>query len=833
MLAFLAWYLASSLIGWLAVPLVVRLLPALPDRGYTLARAAGLLAWGWTFWLLASLGLLRNDLGGLLVALLILIVLSLLAVSSSAASSGVDWALLVRWATSHRTLIGTAELLFLAAFAFMAFVRACSPEAVGTEKPMELAFLNAILRSPTLPAHDPWMSGYSISYYHFGYIMAAMLARLTGVSGALAFNLMLALVFALAAVASYGILYNLLVAWRAAEFRSKSSPSSDVALSRYALLAPLFLLLLANLEGVFEVMHSLGWFWPADPSAFNFWTWLNVKDLNLPPSGQGGLPTRYLWWWRASRVIADFDLNGNHQEVIDEFPAFSFVLGDLHPHVLALPFNLLGIGLALNLFLGGWSGSLRVFDLPLRASWRDLLTTAIVLGGLAFLNTWDILPITALILGAYLLRRLAEPDGRWEEALLLGVLVVIASFLLYLPFYVGFSSQAGGLLPNLIHPTRGAHFWMMWGTLLPPLFAFLIYLTRLPELSLPYRTALLLTLGLILVLWAFSWLLALLIWLGLPEAATQFLQHQGQPDFRSLFQAATLRRFSYLGGLFTIAALLWLIGSLLLARRPADAASAVPDSHLSASSDHPDPRPFFLSPFAFPLLLSLIAALLVLAPEFIYLRDAFLTRMNTVFKFYYQAWQLWAIAAAFGSVILLNHLSGKWRTIWQLALSLILAAGLVYPVLAFLDRTNRFRPPNGYTLDASAHLTRYHAEDAAVVQYLQSAPLGVVAEAVGGSYSNYARIATYTGLPTVLGWPWHEFQWRGDWVAHGMREADVKTLYETPFWETAKEILQRYQIRYIVVGGLERAAYRVREEKFQSHLQILFRMGNTVIYGVP
>ena len=114
---------------------------------------------------------------------------------------------------SNLRLIVTTEILFLLAFAFMAFVRAANPEATGTEKPMELAFINAILRSPTFPPNDPWMSGYSISYYHFGYIMTAMLARLTGVSGNLAFNLMSALVFALTAVGSYGILYNLLAAY--------------------------------------------------------------------------------------------------------------------------------------------------------------------------------------------------------------------------------------------------------------------------------------------------------------------------------------------------------------------------------------------------------------------------------------------------------------------------------------------------------------------------------------------------------------------------------------------------------------------------------------------
>ena len=83
----------------------------------------------------------------------------------------------------------SVEALFLLAFAAWAFVRAANPEAVGTEKPMELAFINAILRSPAFPPHDPWLSGYAISYYYFGYVLVAMLAKTGGTSGGVAFNL--------------------------------------------------------------------------------------------------------------------------------------------------------------------------------------------------------------------------------------------------------------------------------------------------------------------------------------------------------------------------------------------------------------------------------------------------------------------------------------------------------------------------------------------------------------------------------------------------------------------------------------------------------------------
>ena len=241
------------------------------------------------------------------------------------------------------------------------------------------------------------------------------------------------------------------------------------------------------------------------------------------------------------------------------------------------------------------------------------------------------------------------------------------------------------------------------------------------------------------------------------------------------------------------------------------------------------------------MLLTLLASLLILAPDFVYLRDLFGYRINTVFKFYYQAWMLWSIAAAFGTAILLQRLRGVWHILWSVALFLILASGLTYPVLSLPNKTNNFQSffktppgqPNNLTLDSAAHLNRENPEDAAVIRYLQTAPMGVVAEAVGGSYSGYARISTYSGIPTVLGWPWHEYQWRGSWEAHGSREADIRTLYETPDWNTARAILERYHINYVVVGLLERTTYQLSEAKFQRNLVVLFQSGSTVIYGVP
>ncbi|MBN2119417.1 MAG: hypothetical protein JW730_22790 [Anaerolineales bacterium] len=804
MIAFLSWYILITVLGWLTFPLAYSLFPALADRGYAFARAFGLLIWGYVFWLFASFRIAQNDLGGLLLGLVILGGLS--------AWTFVKWkSELIRWLDEHQRLILVTEILFLTAFGLMAFVRAANPEIVGTEKPMELMFINGIMNSPTFPPRDLWLSGYAISYYYFGYVMASMLALFTGVPATLAFNLMIALIFGLSAVGAYGILYNLLtnrqslIADRQSEIVNRQS--SIVS----SLLAPLFLLIVSNVEGFLEVLRSRGLFWhfSADgPATSRFWSWLDIPDLReVPAQPFQWIPDRYLWWWRASRVVQDYELNGSWREVIDEFPFFSYLLSDLHPHVLAMPFNLLAIAVALNLFFGGWRGKIDLYFGELHINKAGFFTIALVLGGLAFLNTWDILIAGALIVFSYALVRVHESGWGWErlaDILLLGVPAVVAAFVMYLPFYVGFDSQAGGIIPNFMFVTRGAHIWVMWGTLFVPLFAYLIYLWR-GRTPADWRASLFASLGLLVVLLLAMFTIGFLAWKLKPDLVLSILQSQGR-DGAAFLADSMARRLSYIGGLLTLLALL--IPALAFLFRSENNSTA------------------------FVLLMIALGMLLILGPDFLYLRDNFGWRINTVFKFYYQAWIVLSLSAAYGIIVLFRSLRGAANVGFSIVFALVLIVGLTYPALSIFNRTSNFNPPFGYTLDDFERVQRDNPDEAAAIRWLQSAPDGVVAEAVGGAYSSYGRISIYTGLPTVLGWENHEGQWR-DQALQGSRQVDIETLYTTNDWITTQEIIDRYHIRYIYIGNLERSSYRVNEEKFNRFLKPVFQQGSVIVYKVP
>ncbi len=866
MLQFFLWYLLVSTLGWLTFPLAFRLFPALADRGYSLARAFGMLVWGFVFWLMASLGIVQNDGGGLLLGLVVLAGLSAWALltidrgrqtvsDGNATVHGPSS--IVSWIKSNLRVVVTVESLFFLAFAFLAFVRAGNPEIVGTEKPMELAFINAILHSPAFPPHDPWLSGYAISYYYFGYVMTAMLAKATGTLGSVAFNLMLALVFALSAVGAYGILYNLLAAWR----KHQTSIVNRQPSIGLPLLGPFFLLIVSNFEGFLEVLRNLGLFWKfnSDGTATSsFWNWLGILDLNQAPTQPlGVMPERYYWWWRASRVVTDYSLSNAHIEIIDEFPFFSYLLGDLHPHVLAMLFGLLAVAVALNLFLGGWKGetNLGIYRLPVRP--LGLFFGALVLGGLAFLNTWDILPGFALLVGAYILMRVQESGWTWkrlEDGFALGVPLGLLAILLYLPFYAGFSSQAGGILPNLENPTRGVQLWVMFGPLFLAMFAYLVYLWRTEKRPANWKLGFGLAAILAMLLWVFSWLLGALAMLKMPEFMANLLANEGFQSAAQYFSAAMFRRLSFIGGLLTLVVLL---GATLAFLAKAEGGRRKDEDVGIDDNEKERVSPFIFHPSSFILFILLLGALLVLAPEFVFLRDQFSNRMNTIFKFYYQAWMLWSVAGAFGVAVLLQDLRGAWNWVYRIGLTLVLFMALVYPVFGLLTKTNNFQIPayienlkaartagdpspwqtaaQVWTLDGGAFFDRIYPDDMAGAAWLRTAPYGVIVEATkpDASYTDYAHISIYSGLPTVLGWPMHEGQWRGTYNPQGSRQDDIRLLYETSNWNEARTILSQYGIRYIFVGTLERSTYHVNDNKFQLHLTPVFQQGQVTIYEVP
>lgn len=839
MIDFVFWTIFITILGWLAFPLCAAIFKRAADRGFSVAKVVGLLLWGYLYWLGNLSDLLSNSSAGAISAVLLVLAAAILLVRRMDKGEARGW-LKENW-----RLLAFQEIVFFSAFLIWAIVRGANPEIVGTEKPMELAFINGIYQSPTFPPNDPWLSGYAISYYYFGYLIVAALMHLLGTASGTAFNLAIAMTFALTASSSSGLLVNLLLQ----KARDLSLTIDRKKLRRIlliSLLAPLFILIVSNGEGFLEMLHSRGIFWQAQAdgtTVSGFWQWLDIQDLTQVPSQPlDWTPSRLggTWWWRASRVLQDYTITGQSREVIDEFPFFSYLLADLHPHVLAMPYVLLALYAAfyvLRFSIGGIGKRTNMwvyFKNPVM--WFLALTT----GSLLFLNTWDFPINFGLICLAFIVPVFkAEGWGRasWVKFFSFAISFGVACIFLYFPFLVGLSSQAGGLLPSLVFHTRAVHFWVMF---FPHIMVLVVFLGARVRRNFAWRKWLnVFLVGLIVCLVLF--MLSLMI-PALAQIGPQLLSRLGSADSANL-QVLLSANQSLLGvydaqsnsqlitqaiqqfiskpvlvlGLLLSITLIW---TLLFSRAEKDEL----DNNLEENKDH--------SSDLFIYLVILMGALLAIFPEFFYLRDQFGWRMNTIFKFYFQVWILWSLAAAYalGGLIFMKN---SWRkSLLTIGAILVVGVGLAYPAFAIPDKTNSFRNIH-WSLDGNQYFADTSTLDMQAIQFLDSLPYGTVAEAIGGSYSSYGRVSKLSGYPTVLGWPGHELQWRGGGTEMGSRENDIKTLYETNDWETARLILSQYNIRYVFIGNMERSLYKVNESKFGSHMKQDFSNQEAVIYSWP
>jgi len=834
MLALLTWWLLLEILGLIALPLTLALLRHLPDRGYPLARVVGILlpsflAWLLGMWQLASYG--RP-----------LLVFCLVVVAGLAGLLLWKDRGILRFVRERWRLILAYEAIFAAALLVGAVLRIYGPwggvAIAHTEQPMDFAFLNGIMQSQALPPQDPWLAGYPINYYYLGYFLAASLALLSGLPSEVAFNLNLAALFALAASGCFSLGYNLTLA---------GAPQARRRAALVGTTAIVFALLLGNQLGALQVLTGSNQVAPLNGREVGTVLWARLRGQDGPvalghtvyTAGDFGgqidtvLPTEqaqvgdFDWWW-PSRVLWDerpsweglnqIPASENHWAMllnwrslvapeqvhrsyaITEFPFFSFYLGDMHPHVMALPLTLLAIALAVNVVLAAERG--RPALGPGRWSWLFLVLNAVVLGGLYMANSWDFPTYLLLYGGAWIWRWRKESSTPWSRRDTAAVardlgLVLLLCIGLYLPFFITFRSLVGSkAIPGevLNVPVLGT-------------------LAALPGISKVLQT-------LAPVLWDKSSLHTLLVLFGLflyPALTWLLAQTVGERLRPGLWGwiggglcviVAVAAQFPLLLLLIPIA-----LGLALLKKaRPAEAAV---------------------------LLLLTLALLLLLGCELVYLRDIFENRMNTVFKFYYQAWMLLAIVGAWGAgEVLAGRLRRPaLRIAWAVPLLLLTAGGLVYPALALRTALGEER---AWALDGLTNMRQHYPGDYAGVQWLRenAAPDAVVLEAVGPEwYATSGRVSSATGRPTLLGWDGHEMQWRGgDPRAYGEitpRRDAATTIYTTTDVVQARVLLTQYEVDYVFIGSQEAAFTREGLDKFARLGTLVFEAEGVRIYQIP
>ncbi len=833
MIQFIVWYGFISLLGFAIFPITRRLFSRGATQGFFFSRVVALFIWGFVYWFLGSIRFIPVDFSG---ALLTLVGIASISFTLSKKNFREEFVEPLR---KHKNAVITAEILFFLAFLFMALLKSNYPNLDHTEKPMEMAFINAILHSPNFPPRDPWLSGYGISYYYFGYVIVSLLIRISGVDAGIGFNLSISLWYALSALSLYGIVYQLLFDWRKRIQNEPIAMSWSAAKgSLFALFAPLITLFSGNIEGLLEILYAKGLFWKIQMDgslASPFWQWLDIRDLKIPPANipQEVSDRSSWWWWQASRVLQDYDIQGIQKEIIDEFPFFSYLLGDLHPHVLTMPFALTAVALCYMLFLRlkEYSPSENLLNdgrdfLANHSNFWFISFSLVFIGGISFLNTWDFPVYFGMFLLVILVHRISSLGWnvhRITELFFLGVACGIFSLAWYIPFFSSFASQAGGILPSMVFFTTGKQLWIFFGGLLVPIFFWLGWLNKkhsdAHQMISGISKALLgwLGIGLFSMLIAMIGLLTVNLFLSdsqLLNLGGKIYNAQGYGGTRDILLDTIIRRAGSPFGWITLVILFGLILSLVLREKGGEKTTHVMADHETS----------------FILLVLAIGAGLIAFPEFFYLLDNFGWRMNTIFKFYYQAWLLLSICASFGTIVVIDQMKGIWKKAAIFSIGLMTAIILIYPIMGSYYRF--FKDHNQtMSLDGAYHIRTYAPLEAEAIDWLRAAPDGVIVEAVGGSYqANYGRISTHTGLPTILGWPGHEGQWRGGYDEIGGREEDVRRIYQVRDWQSTKQLLDLYQVRYIYVGPIERSTYIVENDKFNSHLEVVFQNADVIIY---
>lgn len=796
----LLWFLTLEAAGAAALPWAFALFPRLPDRGLTLVKPAALLFLSYVLWILGTAQILPNT------APAVWGILGVIAAGSVWVAwrhrKELRWFLRGAWPA-----LLAAELVFAGMFALWAFAVSGAPAINHTEKPMDLMLLNAAWQTRFFPAEDLWLAGHSISYYYFGHIIIAAQAKLAGAAPAMAYNLGVATIPALAGAAAFGLAYNL----------ARLSGAGMRAGLAAGMAAPALILLAGNLMGALEFVRLRGWAGPG------FWDWAAIKGLDAAPAAGGLFPPDFWWWFRSSRVIDTLSETGASLDyTITEFPAFSFVLGDLHAHVLAIPFLLLAVAATLHLYLApeplGLAGLWRH---PGRAAAR-LLPVALAGGALAFINFWDFPTFLALLAGALLLKGCRDHPASFRQAAVAAatvfILLLALSLAMFAPFHFSaYSGQASGILPLREVATRPFLLFValglfilpalaFWGRMLWRMFAECRGEWRLGAADGPPAATALAMAALPLALWTLT---AFLMFVLAGDGAGAAFSDLG-------------RRLVLAGpGAIIVGAALFC--ALMLARRVRDPAAA------------------------FALLLLALGFYLIMGAELFHIVDSFggaFRRMNTVFKFYYQAWILLGLVASFAVFRLWMLRDARRpgpRRGWAAAarwagagvMAALLLASFYYTAGAIVGRGGE--SPGGRTLDGLAFLRAADPGEYAAIRWLQDAATpGKIVEAVGGDYTDYGRISAATGRATPLGWKGHELQWRGSSRPFAGREEEVAAIYAGGDAAAAHRLLQRYEVRYVYLGRRERETYGVSAlpPEYGGFLKTVFRQDGVIVYEV-
>ncbi len=840
----LMWVLLMEVIGLLTLPLCLSLFPRLPDAGAALSKIIGSLILGWTIWMLVSLGVIPHVQAASFLVLVVLGAISLtwawkrkLEIETFFREKGRLWLLM--------------ELIFLLAFVGYMVTKLYNPDINnptgqgynGGGEPMGISFFSAVYQSLHFPPYDPWLSGYHINYYYYGQLILGILAKLAGVPPVWSYQIVISLLFALTFTGVFGLGLALTGKKRWGLFSAVAAAMLGNMHTYFYMLEPINRGLNWNNLG-----QSLAMLWKS------FWLHLG----------------RFEFIWNPTRLI---------KGTINEMPWFSFLYGDLHAHIIAIPYSLPLIGWAANLLTPVSKTNTVLPEVSGRTGTErglSFFVTALTLGALSAINTWNFPPYALLVLAVLIVQALQDYKGGplpWRalgKAVLGWLRLVVGGLVLLLYFHIHFKPQSTSLA--LVNPAVRTHLkeFMIFFSL--PLFLLISFTAQHLVSS---GRALLSTLG-----WKprsrkpwWQKVVAILntFWAKYPVAVYIILAALLGAGLLLLFNQVTL----VVLGLLVLALIYVLVWKPL-----------APGLRLA-------------------MIMAMLGFLIVLGCEIVHVRDFMgvggdMSRMNTVFKFYMVVWIYLALAAGavahhllegssqvlaswrkvfvqqqwlpwlgyllglfvlaamanyqqentgtpwltwllFSALILLPLVwairpeLAQLRRLWMAVLGFVLITVALYPPIALYNRMHLCSNFEHPTLNGVAYLERLLPKEAKALRWIDEHVdrMAIILEAPGKRGYNCfdTRIAIFTGHPSLIGWVGQEEQMRYNGLLTGSRTEDADRIYRTLSIKEAQALLRRYHVGYVFVGLNEQAAYpRAGLEKLGRFMDLVYDQDGIKIY---
>lgn len=813
---FFKWYLVLLMLSACAFPVAVIAFRKFHDCGYIFSKPLGIAFSGLLMWLLSSLHIAKFTRTACYICVVVMTVISVIIVLYQAyicRKHGKQALNPFNNVIAALPFMVRAEAVFFAIFVFWCYMKGFNPSAYGTEKFMDYGFMSVMFRSDYMPATDLWFSGEPINYYYVGQYLATYVTKLAGTGVGYGYNLMLMTLASLAFSEAYSLVYNLLKTFMADKdipFRTSVQVSDKKRHVKKAVRRGLYDDLVALIPALGGTAAGL-----ADSVAGNMHYFIYAVIVPLIQRIRGKETASY-WFPDATRYIGYNP--DTTDKTIHEFPCYSFVLGDLHAHVLNIMFVMTVLAVLFSLLLDRKEDmdNLRAGHNIVKPSlFHEAVRPAIIIIGIFIgifhmTNYWDF-PIYFVVAGAVILFSNAviyqfNFGDTFKLTLAHALIILDISILVALPFTINFN-QISTKICLCTSRTPLYQLAVLWGL---PISAVLVY--AFGKRGQFKREGLLTGCG-------YS-----------PERGRVKKKIVGT----SLNSESTMPESAD-------------ADSVIIKFRPKKPVLFQYIENLTVSD-------------LFVITIGLCAIGLIFLPEIIYVKDIYsgdYKRANTMFKLTYQAYIMFGICLGYILVRMSIYSKRKFYNILGVIMSALFITTLGYFHNSCMSWFGDIKLRENYkTLDSSAFLyTDYidsennvtMADDAAAIEWLNENVKGtpVVLEANGDSYTYYERISVFTGLPTVLGWRTHEWLWRStnssvDFPqAVADRETDVQTIYTSTDEETVKKLLEKYDVAYIVVGynELNNSAKwgdtPVNEDLLKSFGSVVFSSdtnGNSPIY---